>query len=134
MRARASRSAGPFGRRSAHGSFGEVIPLVCRSPSACRPIRAQPTVGVTAQPPRAMQHTRPMAELGYDSDFLDTTLAPPEPGQEPGGGAGEGALLDYQHFTVQMHATRRLAWWVAWNIDGLRLFPSDSISRPGEDF
>ena len=45
---------------------------------------------------------------------------------------GEGALLDYQHFTVQMHPTRRLAWWVAWNIDGLRLFPSDSISRSSE--
>ncbi len=33
-----------------------------------------------------------------------------------------------------MHPTRRLAWWVAWNIDGLRLFPGDSISRSGEDF
>ena len=31
-----------------------------------------------------------------------------------------------------MHPTRRLAWWVAWNIDGLTLFPSDSISRSGE--
>lgn len=86
----------------------------------------------------SVHHTRPMAGPGYDSDFLDTTLAPPEPGQQPGGGpgegAGEGALLDYQHFTVRMHPTRRLAWWVAWNIDGLRLFPSDSISRSGEDF
>ena len=38
------------------------------------------------------------------------------------------------HFTVRMHPTRRLASWVAWNIDGLRLFPSDSISRSGESF
>ncbi|PKH38914.1 endonuclease G [Nocardioides alpinus] len=70
-----------------------------------------------------------MAELGYDSDFLDTSLAPPDSGEVPG-----GALLDYMHFTVRMHPTRRLAWWVAWNIDGLRLFPSESITRSGERF
>ncbi len=33
-----------------------------------------------------------------------------------------------------MHPTRRLAWWVAWNVNGLTLFPSDSISRSGERF
>ncbi len=76
-----------------------------------------------------------MADLGYDDDFLDTTLAPPvapDDGAEP---IPELATpLDYEHFTVRMHPTRRLAWWVAWNIDGLRLFPSDSISRSGQDF
>ena len=36
------------------------------------------------------------------------------------------------HFSVAMHPMRRLGWWVAWNIDGLRLFPSDSISRSGQ--
>jgi endonuclease G len=70
-----------------------------------------------------------MADLGYDSDFLQTPLAPPGTGEVAG-----GALLDYTHFTVQMHPTRRLAWWVAWNIDGLRLFPGESISRSGERF
>ena len=32
-----------------------------------------------------------------------------------------------------MSASRRLARWVAWNIDGMRLFPSDSIAR-SDDF
>ena len=75
-----------------------------------------------------------MADLGYDADFLETTLAPPQaPNDDPEPDAG-GVALDYMHFTVGMHPTRRLASWVAWNIDGLRLFPSDSISRSGEDF
>ena len=64
--------------------------------------------------------------MGYDVDFLGTSLEPPSSLSE-----GE---LDYTHFTLQMHPTRRLAWWVAWNIDGLRLFPGDSISRSGESF
>ncbi|SED24633.1 endonuclease G [Nocardioides exalbidus] len=68
-----------------------------------------------------------MAVLAYDPSFLRTPLSAP---QSP----DEGALLDYAHFTLQMHPERRLAAWVAWNIDGLRLFPSDSISRSGEDF
>lgn len=64
---------------------------------------------------------------GYDPDFLDLPLAPP---QSP-----EGThLLDYTHFSLQVHGTRRLASWVAWNIDGLTLFSGDDISRSGEDF
>ena len=83
---------------------------------------------------RILRDTRRMADLGYDADFLDTALASPQApddGAEPDVGDVE---LDYMHFTVRMHPTRRLASWVAWNIDGLRLFPSDSISRSGEDF
>jgi endonuclease G len=68
-----------------------------------------------------------MTGQGYDLDFLDVALAPP---RSPDG----SHLLDYTHFTLQMHATRRLASWVAWNIDGLSLFTGDSISRAGEDF
>lgn len=68
-----------------------------------------------------------MADHGYDPDFLDVALAPPR-------SPDASHLLDYTHFTLQMHATRRLASWVAWNIDGLRLFPGDGISRTGEDF
>ncbi|MDZ5662817.1 DNA/RNA non-specific endonuclease [Nocardioides sp. S-58] len=75
-----------------------------------------------------------MAEPGYDPDFLDTTLAPPQAPDEPGPFPELERPLDYVHFSLRMHPTRRLAWWVAWNIDGLRLFPGDSISRSGERF
>lgn len=75
-----------------------------------------------------------MADLGYDADFLDTALAPPVTLDDDAGTAPLRTPLAYTHFTVRMHPTRRLAWWVAWNIDGLRLFPSDSISRSGESF
>lgn len=76
-----------------------------------------------------------MADLGYDPTFLDTDLPPPQ--TPPPGPQDDPVLetpLDYTHFTVRMHPDRRLAWWVAWNVDGLRLFPSDSISRSGERF
>ena len=76
-----------------------------------------------------------MADPGYDPRFLDTDLAPP---RTPAPGLDDDPALetplDYAHFTVRMHPDRRLAWWVAWNIDGLRLFPGDSISRSGERF
>lgn len=75
-----------------------------------------------------------MADLGYAPDFLDTALAPPTPRDDDPDTTAARTTLDYMHFSVGMHPTRRLAWWVAWNIDGLRLFPSDSISRSGESF
>lgn len=56
--------------------------------------------------------------MPYDTSFLSgDPLAPPR--------ARDGAdvLLDYTHFTLSMHTGRRLARWVAWNIDGTRLFP-----------
>lgn len=65
-----------------------------------------------------------MTVLGYDADFLETEVSPPE-------ASGDGAELDYTHFTVRMHPTRRLAWWVGWNIDGLRLLPGETIDRSG---
>lgn len=75
-----------------------------------------------------------MVDLGYDVEFLETVLAPPQAPSDGPGPDADGVELDYMHFTVRMHPTRRLASWVAWNIDGLRLFPSDSISRAGQDF
>lgn len=82
----------------------------------------------SSEPSPPLRQTRAMADLGYDQDFLETTLEPPAAAGE------DGDALDYTHFTVCMHPARRLAWWVAWNIDGLTLFPSDSISRSGERF
>jgi endonuclease G, mitochondrial len=72
----------------------------------------------------------------YDQQFLGTTVAVPV-----ATGDAAGDLLDidgttqwdYTHFSLAMSASRRLATWVAWNIDGLTLFPSDSIPR-ADDF
>jgi endonuclease G, mitochondrial len=72
----------------------------------------------------------------FDPDFLGPAVSPPEPV-----GAVAGDVLDvdgttqwdYTHFSLVMSVSRRLARWVAWHIDGLTLFPSDSIPR-ADDF
>ena len=66
--------------------------------------------------------------MGYDPDFLGSAIAPPN---APGDG---GVTLDYTHFSLAQNTVRRLAWWVAWQIDGDRLIPGDSISRSGIRF
>lgn len=68
---------------------------------------------------------------GFDADFLSVRVqAPAVPGP-----AGASALLPYTHFTVCLNTRRRLAWWVAWNIDGLRLHPGEgALSRDGLRF
>jgi len=56
---------------------------------------------------------------GYDVEFLPATAlaVPVAPG------TANTDRLDYVHFSLVMNPARRLAWWVAWNIDGTRLFP-----------
>ena len=73
----------------------------------------------------------------YDATFLGPTVDVPE-------AVGEVAddvldvdgttQWDYTHFSLALSASRRLARWVVWNIDGLRLFPGDSIPRDSERF
>jgi len=59
----------------------------------------------------------------YDEQFLGVPVPVPI----------SGPVWDYTHFSLSMSPERRLARWVAWNIDGLTLFPSDSIPR-SDDF
>jgi endonuclease G len=72
----------------------------------------------------------------FDPDFLGTPVAAPVPLGE----VGDDVLdidgvtqWDYTHFSLAMSASRRLARWVGWHIDGLTLFPSESIPR-ADDF
>jgi len=72
----------------------------------------------------------------YDADFLGVPVAVPT----TVGDADDDVLdvggttqWDYTHFSLAMSASRRLALWVGWHIDGLALFPSESIPR-GDDF
>jgi endonuclease G, mitochondrial len=72
----------------------------------------------------------------YDATFLGPTVDVPE----AVGDVADDVLdvdgttqWDYTHFSLAMSASRRLARWVAWQIDGLTLFPGDSIPR-ADDF
>jgi endonuclease G, mitochondrial len=72
----------------------------------------------------------------FDPDFLGVSVEVPT----PVGVVADDVLevggtqrWDYAHFSLAMSASRRLARWVAWNVDGLRLFPSESIPR-ADDF
>jgi endonuclease G len=48
--------------------------------------------------------------------------------------ADGGAVLDYEHFSLAMSRSRRMARWVAWNIDGTTRRPEGEVSRAGVDF
>jgi endonuclease G, mitochondrial len=73
----------------------------------------------------------------YDAEFLGLTVEVPDPAPEI---AADVVVVDgtsqwdYTHFSLALSASRWLARWVAWNIDGLRLFPGDSIPRDSERF
>jgi len=74
---------------------------------------------------------------GFDHDFLGVPAPPP--GHSPEVQADLALVdgrpvLDYTHFSLAMSASRRFARWVAWNIDGQRLLPSDGLGREGLDF
>lgn len=69
--------------------------------------------------------------MGYDPEFLALRIDPP-PAPEP---TKYSPLLPYTHFTVCLNTHRRLAWWVAWNIDGHRLHPGEgALGRDGIGF
>lgn len=76
---------------------------------------------VTLSQREAEQTRRTSAASGYDPAFLETAV--PEPaltGRAADDVASGGGLdvLPYTHFSLTMSASRRLAHWVAWNIDG----------------
>ena len=81
--------------------------------------------------PTSTQPVPDPTRSGYDPDFLaarvETPTAPGTPQTSP--------VLPYTHFTVCLNTNRRLAWWVAWNIDGLQLHPGEgALGRDGIAF
>ncbi|MCH1883283.1 DNA/RNA non-specific endonuclease [Agrococcus sp. ARC_14] len=71
-----------------------------------------------------MSAARARGALGYDPAFLGEQVAAPTPVRD-----ADAPVLDSMHFTVTMHTERRLAWSVAWNVDGLRFFPNIPRAR-----
>lgn len=80
-------------------------------------------------------HFNPMTQAtGYTPDFLGPTIRVPRmltdhrPDLVKLKNSG---VLHYTHFSLALSASRRLAYWVAWNIDGGRL---KKLSRKGVRF
>lgn len=99
---------------------------------ACLPTSVFEKLGISLQPP-TVEEVEQVG--GYDPDFLGDRIEVP---------ALDVALLDdvaatvdgqqivrYTHFSLQMKRSRRLAFWVAWNIDGGAL---KALSRKGIKF
>lgn len=65
------------------------------------------------------------AGRGYDANFLEVAVPAPQltaEGRRHAVGAATGQeVVPHTHFSLVMHAQRRLALWVGWNIDGSRL-------------
>lgn len=73
---------------------------------------------------------------GYDQRFLANEIAAPDLAlvlnDVP---AVDGdPVLRYAHFSLAMSASRRLAYWAAWNIDGGRLLGDDAPGRESQRF
>lgn len=72
---------------------------------------------------------------GYDPAFLATRVDLPQVDaalqSDLATTSDGGAVVNHTHFSLQMSASRRLAFWVAWNIDGGAL---KSLSRKGLSF
>ena len=71
---------------------------------------------------------------GFDPKFLSTQVSLPA----MSGAAADDAVvvngssvIDYTHFSLALSASRRLARWVAWNVDGKRM---QKLSRSSMKF
>jgi endonuclease G, mitochondrial len=73
--------------------------------------------------------------LGYDPAFLGHDVALPTlplNGQTDAFHVSDSPYLHYMHFSLALSMSRRLAYWVAWNIDGSRL--NQKVGRTGKSF
>lgn len=71
---------------------------------------------------------------GFDRGFLAEQVNPPTCDPEELLTVDGSPELRYMHFSLALHAERRLARWVAWNIDGLTRWDGDDIPRQGLRF
>lgn len=105
---------------------------------ACYPQSVQQKMDFTLEPPfgavAALSADENLAvpRSGYDPSFLQTAIPLPTMREEVERDAlpfENGAIIPYTHFSVCLSRNRRMARFVAWNIDGTRM-----VSRPRRDF
>jgi endonuclease G, mitochondrial len=74
-------------------------------------------------------------KLGFDPEFLDFIVDVPEPDAaivDDVINVNGSRQLDYMHFSLSMSESRRMARWVAWNIDGTTM--KEGIGREDSRF
>lgn len=93
---------------------------------ACYPASLQKKLDFVLDVPAAQTEGMDTAvpRTGYDPDFLGLTI--PEPGlstalKRDAVNFEKGQTIPYTHFSVCLSASRRMARYVAWNIDGARI-------------
>lgn len=98
---------------------------------ACYPKSVFEKLEISLQPPLKTHHT---IGHGYDQSFLSTLIPLPklnssnmksvykENGSE---------IINHTHFSLSLNKSRKLAFWVAWNIDGMNI---RRVSRKGISF
>ncbi|WP_106277999.1 DNA/RNA non-specific endonuclease [Geodermatophilus tzadiensis] len=99
---------------------------------ACLPASVFEKLEITLRPPSPEDV---MVPHGYDPGFLGVSVPAPEPGaaiREDVASTVDGdTVVEHTHFSLQMSASRRFAFWVGWNIDGGSL---KALSRKGMKF
>jgi endonuclease G, mitochondrial len=99
---------------------------------ACLPASVFEKLGISLQPPTAQEVE---ATGGYDRDFLgvriDVPALPASLRDDVATTVDGQEVVAYTHFSLQLRASRRFAYWVAWNVDGGSL---KKLSRSGTRF
>lgn len=88
---------------------------------ACLPRSVFDKLGITLSAERAGEAAAAVAAAGYDDGFLTTPIGVPtlEPGVLDDAVLVDGdPVVAYTHFSLTVSTSRRLARWVAWNVDG----------------
>jgi endonuclease G len=77
------------------------------------------------------------SRTGFDREFLGVVTPLPSPTVAISADVVEVdglPFLNYEHFSLAMSASRRMARWVAWNIDGAALVDDGTLSRDRDGF
>lgn len=98
---------------------------------ACLPRSVLDKLGITLSAETA---ARAASSAGYDAGFLTTPVAVPALDPDLAADAVEvdgNPVIPYTHFSLTMSTSRRLARWVAWNVDGtsMRRLPRSNDFR-----
>ncbi|WGF89925.1 DNA/RNA non-specific endonuclease [Marinivivus vitaminiproducens] len=101
--------------------------LACYAHAVFKKLEIRPLAGAEIERARS-------GGAGFDPGFLKTRVDRPKAGRSLSRDVLKvegGTVVDHTHFSLAMSRKRRLALWVAWNIDGGRLV---SVSRKGIRF